>query len=274
MYHIAVEQNVRCAVRDLNTRGRRCIVMVHGWPFDSSLYEWQLSQLPAYNIRCVGVDMRGFGASDQPFSGYSYNRLADDLCHIINRIDVNNVILCGFSLGAAVCIRYMTRHRGYKVSRLMLCSAAAPTFAQKPGNSFGMTREQIDNVLLGLYQDRFSLYESYCRQCFSSLPSEALQRHFQLICGTGAQQASIKTLEAMRDEDLRADLAGICVPTAILHGANDVICPFSLAEELQNGIRNSFIVRFEQSGHCPFYEEKDAFNRTLVDFINSAPRSK
>ena len=274
MYHIAVEQNVGCAVRDLNTRGRRCIVMVHGWPFDSSLYEWQLSQLPAYGFRCIGMDMRGFGASDQPFSGYSYNRLADDLCKVMTRLDINNVVLCGFSLGAAVCIRYMTRHRGYKVSRLVLCSAAAPVFPQAPGSSSGLTREQLDNIALGLFNDRFALYESFCRQCFAVAPSEALRNHMQGICGAGAQQAAIKTLEAMRDEDLRADLAGISVPTAILHGAQDVICPFRLAEELRNGIRNSFIVRFEKSGHCPFYEEKEAFNSTLIDFINSAPRSR
>jgi non-heme chloroperoxidase len=269
MYYVAVDQNIRCAVSDLNPRGRRCLVFVHAWPLESSLYEWQYTVLPSYGIRCVGIDLRGFGASDKPWGGYSYNRLADDLCRVLNRLELPNAVLCGFSMGACVCIRYMARHKGLRVNRLVLCSTAGPSFVQRAGYPYGMTREQVDSALASLYSDRYTLYESFLCRCFASPPPEALLRHLQRLCSSGAQWASIKTLESMRDEDLRGDLGKICVPTAILHGVQDQICPFPFAEELHNGIRDSFVVPFRQSGHCPFYEEKDAFNSALIDFVNS-----
>ena len=66
-------------------------------------------------------------------------------------------------------------------------------------------------------------------------------------------------LIALRDTDLRRDLAKIKIPTLIMHGKKDKICSFDLAEQMKSGIANSHIVAFENSGHSLLLEETKQF---------------
>lgn len=81
--------------------------------------------------------------------------------------------------------------------------------------------------------------------------------------------STIQCAESLRDEDLRGDLSKIKVPTAILHGVHDRICPFPFAEEIRKGIKNSFVIPFENSGHALFYEERDKCNSSIIDFLHT-----
>jgi non-heme chloroperoxidase len=86
----------------------------------------------------------------------------------------------------------------------------------------------------------------------------------------GLQAAGWSTaaiIVTLRDEKLDADLQKIIVPTLIIHGIHDKVIPFAQAQELNQRIRNSQLVPFEYSGHGPFWEERDKFNRTLARFI-------
>ena len=74
--------------------------------------------------------------------------------------------------------------------------------------------------------------------------------------------------------DLRSDLEKITIPTAIFHGKFDKLCPFHLAEQLQNGIVNSKLISFEKSGHALFLEERDKFNDELITFITGKSLEK
>jgi pimeloyl-ACP methyl ester carboxylesterase len=73
----------------------------------------------------------------------------------------------------------------------------------------------------------------------------------------------------LRDTDLRTDLAKITIPTLILHGKNDKICSFDLAEQMKAGIQNSHLVAFEKSGHSLFLEETKKFNAELIKFAKA-----
>lgn len=79
--------------------------------------------------------------------------------------------------------------------------------------------------------------------------------------------ATTQSLIALRDTDLRKELSKINIPTAIFHGTKDVICEFALAEEMNKGIKNSYIVKFENSGHGLFLEELEKFNTELLSFL-------
>lgn len=269
MTRIRVDGGVRLSVQDLNPRGRKTVVFVHGWPLNHEIFETQYNVLPSYGIRCVGVDLRGYGASDRPWHSYSYNQMADDLCKCIKALELNNITLCGFSMGGAVCARYMSRYRGAHVGKLVLMGAACPSFVQRPGYPYGMTKEQVDILINQVYSDRPLAFSQFGAMCFSQQPSPQYQAWFNRVCDSAASWAAIGGLEALRDEDLRADLAKIRIPTAIFHGVRDQVCPYAFAQEMQGSIPASFVVPFEQSGHCLFKEESEKCNLQLVDFIGS-----
>jgi non-heme chloroperoxidase len=56
------------------------------------------------------------------------------------------------------------------------------------------------------------------------------------------------------------------VPTLILHGRNDEVCPYPLAVAQQEGIRDSKLVPLDECGHFLFYDQMERFNRELAAF--------
>lgn len=83
---------------------------------------------------------------------------------------------------------------------------------------------------------------------------------------SASSHATAQCLVALRDTDLREDMAKIKMPTLILHGKKDKICSFDLANQMNAGIADSQLVVFENSGHSLFLEETQKFNKELIKF--------
>ena len=52
-----------------------------------------IANCPNLGYRCIGIDTGGFGKSDNPWRGYEYDRLADDLLAIIKELELK-ILLC------------------------------------------------------------------------------------------------------------------------------------------------------------------------------------
>ena len=254
-------------VEDLDPGQRRPILFLHGWPANHKMFEYQFNQLPGMGYRCIGIDHRGFGKSDRPWSGYNYNRMADDVRAVIDTLQLEDVILAGHSMGGAIAIRYMARHAGHKVSKLALFGAAAPVFTNRPGYPYGLTNEEVNQFIYDTYTNRPQMLMNFGDMFFANYITESFKEWFTDLGLEASGHATAMALVALRDEDLRQDLAQIHVPTAIFHGKQDKVCPYDLGELMHLGIRNSKLIPFKYSGHGLFYCEMRKFNRELIRFI-------
>ncbi len=255
-------------VEDLNPEGKKTILFVHGWPGNHNLFEYQFNKLPQMGYRCIGIDERGFGQSDKPWSGYDYNRLSDDIRAVVDTLRLRNFVLGGHSTGGAICVRYMARHQGHGVAKLALFAAAAPSLIQRPYFPYGLPRQAVLDIIQGTYQDRPSMLRGFGSMIFSRYTTQALSDWiFQLgLQAAGWATAAIANTW-LDEEKLFDDLTTIEVPTLILHGVNDQVCLFPLALAQKNAIRNAKLVPFEECGHFLFYDQQDRFNKELVEFI-------
>src|SRR4029077_11490910 len=94
-----------------NASGRP-IVFIHG--FSQCWLAWtrQMHSALADSYRLIAVDMRGHGLSDKPREGYADSQLwADDVRAVIQSLDLDQPILCGWSYGPLVILDYI-RHYG------------------------------------------------------------------------------------------------------------------------------------------------------------------
>lgn len=118
------------------------------------------------------------------------------------------------------------------------------------------------------YTDRPQLLSNF-GEIFSATKTslnEGISNWLYGINISASSHATSQCLIALRDTDLRLDLAKITIPTLIMHGKKDKICSFDLAEQMKEGIKNSHIVAFENSGHSMFLEETLKFNTELSKF--------
>ena len=264
--YIEVAPNVRLHVTDAGEG--RPIVLIHGWPLSDEMYEYQYSTLIKNDFRVIGITLRGFGKSDKPYGVYNYDIFATDIKYVLSTLEINDAVLVGFSMGGAIAIRYISMYYGAHVSKLVLCGAAAPLWTQRSDFKFNLPLSTVDELIALNDRDRPKLLSSFAK-IFSATETSLNTGIGSWLNGIGLSASSYATaqcLMALRDTDLRPDMAKITIPTLIIHGKNDKICSFDLAGQMKSGIANSQLVVFEKSGHSMFLEETDKFNSTLMKF--------
>ena len=130
-------------------RGRP-IVLIHGWPLDADMWEYQAPALAEHGFRVIAYDRRGFGRSDQPWQGYDYDTMTDDLKDVLDTLDLLDVALVGFSMGGGEVARYMSRHGGARVTRAALVSSVVPFLLKTQDHPEGVDRGVFDGMVEGL----------------------------------------------------------------------------------------------------------------------------
>jgi non-heme chloroperoxidase len=264
--YIEVESNVRLHITDAG-KGRP-IVLLHGWPLSDEMYEYQYNDLINNNFRVIGITLRGFGKSDKPYGAYNYDVFVLDIKRVLGRLNIKDAVLGGFSMGGAIAIHYVAADDGAHVSKLALFSAAAPIWTQRKDFPYNLPKNTVDDLIELNYKDRPKLLSDFSK-IFSATETslnEGIRSWLNGICLSASSFATAQCLIALRDTDLRPDLAKISIPTVIMHGKKDKICSFDLAKQMKAGISNSNIVPFENSGHSLFLEETQKFNAELIKF--------
>jgi len=264
--YIEVEPNVRLHITDAGEG--RPIILIHGWPLSDEMYEYQYNDLINSGFRAIGITLRGFGKSDKPYGEYNYDVHVSDIKKILDKLDIKNGVLGGFSMGGAIAIRYASRDNGTHISKLALFGAAAPIWTQRDDFKFNLPKSAVDDLIALNYKDRPMLLSNFAK-IFSATETSLNEGIGVWLTGINLSASSYATAQcliALRDTDLRADLAKITIPTLIMHGKKDKICSFDLAEQMKAILLNSHLVVFENSGHSLFLEETQKFNNELIKF--------
>lgn len=266
--YIEVEKNVRLHVTDLGEG--QPIVLIHGWPLSDAMYEYQYQYLSRKGFRVIGITLRGYGQSDKPYGRYDFDVFSDDIKVVLEKLNIQNAVLGGFSMGGAVVIHYVTKYNAAHVSKLALFGAAAPSWKQREGSAYGITAADAEGLVKATMTSRQDLIAGFG----ASFPakegaiSKNVEKWLEDINLQAWPFAVTQSMIALLDLDLRPSLSKIKIPTVIFNGTQDKLCPFVLAEQLHKGINNSYIVKFENSGHALFVEEADKFNAELEKFAH------
>ena len=264
--YIEIEPNVRLHITDAGEG--RPIILIHGWPLSDEMYEYQYNDLINAGFRAIGITLRGFGKSDKPFGAYNYDVHVSDIKKVFDKLDIKNAVLGGFSMGGAIAVRYASQNNGTQISKLALFGAAAPIWTQRDDFKFNLAKSVVDDLIALNYKDRPKLLSNFAK-IFSATETSLNEGIGVWLTGINLSASSYATAQcliALRDTDLRADLAKITIPTLIMHGKKDKICSFDLAEQMKAILLNSHLVVFENSGHSLFLEETQKFNLELIKF--------
>ncbi len=268
--YIEVEPNVQLHITD-GGEGRP-IVLIHGWPLSDEMFEYQYNDLINKNFRVIGISLRGFGKSDKPYGENNYDVHVSDIKKVLCKLDIIDAVLCGFSMGGAIAIRYVATDNGAHVSKLVLCAAAAPIWTQRQDFPYNLTKSAVDELIDLSYKDRPKLLSNFAKifSASETALNDGIRKWLNGIGLSASSHATAQCLIALRDTDLRSEMAKITIPTLIMHGKKDKICSFDLAEQMKARISNSNIIAFENSGHSLFLEETSKFNSELIKFATNA----
>jgi proline iminopeptidase len=259
-----------------NGGGKTPLIIVNGGPGFDHVYllaSEALDKLAAHRP-IVLYDQRGTGRSGELKPGQSCT-LADqvaDLEALRAKIGAEHIDLLGHSWGGYLAMAYAARHPEH-VAHIVLCDSAAPKWSDteymlKYLFPEGTERRDQDDFLdaAGDASASNASIKEYLRMLFVSprKRDEFLATANQLHFNRAVNEALNADLGRM---DMGPTLARLKMPVLVLTGRFDANVAPSTAWRIHKAIAGSRFEVFEQSGHLPFFEEPEAFARSVDRFL-------
>ncbi len=243
--------------------GLPCLAMHGGLGFDhTNLYPW-LNPLGDL-LELTYYDHRGNGRSGRPAKEtMTHAQFAADAVALADHLGHEKIAIIGFSYGGFLALEFALRHPE-RLSHLVLLDTA-PQAPSNYGDEISANIErmnpsaEIREVLAETWttdeemRERFPImWPLYFKNYDPAVADKLLENCIMLVNGN-AHEGELAAFNAI------PRLHEIDVPTLVLAGREDWVCPPSQAQIMHEGIPNSELVIFEDSGHLPYIEEADKF---------------
>jgi non-heme chloroperoxidase len=249
------------------------IVLIHGYPLDLHSWERQERVLLGAGYRCIAYDRRGFGRSDKPTVGFDYDTFAGDLRTLVDHLDLQDMVLAGFSMGTGEVTRYLGTYGSGRVQKAVLLGTIPPFLKLTDDSPEGVDGKVFEDIKTAIVADRYAYFDDFLANFYNTdvlggtRISDAALRSSFVVASQSSPYASYVSVDAWLT-DFRPDLRKIDVPVLVAHGTEDRILPFdATAARLPALLDDVRLVPVEGGPHNIGWTYPDEVNRALLDFL-------
>jgi 3-oxoadipate enol-lactonase len=269
-----------------NDIGNGCaVVLLHGFPFNRSMWTDQVEFFSAHGYRAVAPDLRGFeGMSDKlqfvaDSEGGETEReaeacrtiatmddMARDVAALMDKLRIDSAVICGLSMGCYVALEFIHLFPS-RARALILCGPKA----QGPDETEKINREALALRLLaeGMNFAVASISKTLLAQRTLNDKPDVVARVREMIQRTDPRGAAAAQRGMAMRRDYSNDLAGISVPTLIIAGREDGVRKPEDAEFIAERIPNSELIVIDDAGHLMNMERPEIFSRVMLELLGT-----
>jgi pimeloyl-ACP methyl ester carboxylesterase len=245
------------------------VVLLHGYPFDRSMWVEQIEFLNARGYRALAPDLLGqsepvaINEADQ-----TVTTMADMARHVavlMDTLDLDHAVICGLSMGGYVAFEFMQLFPE-RVRALILAGSRAPADNEQERQGRLEQAQQMLTKGMGAIAAA-SLPKLLAPQTLKEKPT-IVARLREMILNADPKVAAAAQRGMAARRDYSADLSGIDVPTLVIVGRDDPIRPLADARFMHQGIRKSQLEILENAAHMTNMEQPKVFNETVLKFVS------
>ncbi|OGV96684.1 MAG: hypothetical protein A2W75_05340 [Nitrospinae bacterium RIFCSPLOWO2_12_39_15] len=248
------------------------IIFVHGWAMNSLIWKYQSDKL-AKDFQVIAVDLREHGKSECEMRNaeYGFNIFVQDLKELINFLGIKKFTLAGWSMVSFIIARYYFKYPE-DVEKLIFIGGT-PKFLSENGYPHGQPMTMVKRLEQNLKRDYENHIREFCGKLFISgerIDDSKLSEIESLMFNEDFPPSSdvvLQTLNSLLKDDIRDNLNDIKVPTLIIHGSIDKICPVGAGRYMAKKIPDSKLIILEGVGHAPFLTQPERVNKEIKEFI-------
>ncbi|MEU9444435.1 alpha/beta fold hydrolase [Streptomyces sp. NPDC048304] len=249
---------------DLGPSGGLPVLLIHGHPFDRTLWAPQAGALAEAGYRAITPDLRGYGRSSVTPGKVLLADFADDLAALLDHLGIERAVVGGVSMGGQITMEFQLRHPR-RVRALVLSDTSAPAETDE-GKEF---RNRLADRILAEGMDGYAdevIDKMLASYNVAAMP-DAAARVLGMMRATDPRGAAAALRGRAERPDYRDTLAAVTAPVLIVVGADDVFTPVADAEAIHRLVPHATLTVVEKAGHLPGAEQPESFNTALLDFL-------
>jgi len=241
------------------------IILLHGFPFNRSMWREQLVFLNSNGYRVIAPDLRGLGDNGSDANVAAMPEMARDVAQLMDELKIEKAVICGLSMGCYVAFELIHLFPS-RVRALVLCGPRA----QGPDEAEKASREaQAQRVLAeGMDFAVESISTKLLAQHTLNKKPDVITRVTEMVLNTDPRGAAAAQRGMAVRRDYSGDLENISVPTLIIAGRDDGVRTPEDADFIQRGIKGSQLAVIDDAGHLMNMEQAEKFNHVLIGFLN------
>ncbi|KAA0180770.1 3-oxoadipate enol-lactonase [Cupriavidus cauae] len=224
---------------------------------------WQ-PQIAAFtqHFHVLRYDTRGHGRSSVPAGPYTVAQLGGDVIALLDTLQIERAHFCGLSMGGITGMWLGLNHAA-RLNKLVLCNTAA--YIGPPENwtnrAAAVERDGVGSIAA-------AVVDRWLTPDFAAAHPERVQQLRAMLSATDAAGYAANC-RAIRDNDLRADIHRIAVPTLVIAGSGDIPTPPSDGRYMAETIPGASYVELE-AAHLSNLQQVERFTQAVVDFLTGA----
>lgn len=219
------------------------LVFANSLGSDQSIWDEVIAALPAH-FAVLTYDLRGHGASGRSNAPASIDLLAEDLCALVDHLDLRDIILCGVSIGGMIAQAVATKRAD------LTRGAILSNTALKIGTDARWNARITDVQAQGLAGIADLIMDQWFSAPFQNAYPDALAGYKAMLLRNDPT-AYTNTCAALRDADLSASSQRITAPCVCIAGGMDRSVPAELVQNLARAIDGATLATLPHAGHLP-----------------------
>ncbi|MFE7112354.1 alpha/beta fold hydrolase [Streptomyces sp. NPDC057575] len=242
------------------------VLLIHGHPFNRSLWAPQVTALTDAGYRVITPDLRGYGRSGVTSGQVLLSDFADDLAALLDHLGIERAVVGGVSMGGQITMEFHHCHP-QRVRALVLSDTSAPAETDE-GRDF---RNRLADRLLAEGMDGYAdevIDKMLAAYNVAAMPQVA-ERVLAMMRATNPRSAAAALRGRAERRDYRDTLPAVREPVLIIVGADDVYTPVADAETIHRLVPQAVLTVIDGAGHLPGAEQPDRFNTAVLDFLDT-----
>jgi pimeloyl-[acyl-carrier protein] methyl ester esterase len=254
----------------------RPLLLVHGWATHAGFFRPQVDGL-SQSFRVISVDLRGHGRSRAVTGDLSIDLLARDIVELADHLDLNDLLVVGWSMGAMVLWRALLDGLAARVAGMISIDMAPRVINGDDwglglrGSSAAKAARQSQAAMVANWAAVGPRVASRIFAEGREMEQAILRRWAETEVADSDPVSMARLWTSLTAQDFRALLPGISVPVLVTHGKLSRLYSQDTAQALASLLAHAVTIGFDRSGHAPHLEEPDLFNSTLTRFAATLP---
>ncbi|WP_369359443.1 alpha/beta fold hydrolase [Streptomyces sp. cg2] len=244
------------------------LVLIHGHPFDRSMWRPQREHFSRAGMRVITPDLRGYGESPVVPGKTPLETFAGDVAALLDHLGVERCVLGGLSMGGQIVMECYRRFPE-RIRALLL----ADTFAAADTAEGRAVRLRTAERLLAEGMDGYArevLPKMIAPAHVTALPAVA-EHVLGMMRNTSPEGAAAALRGRAERRDYTGMLPGISVPTLVVVGTEDEFTPVADARVIHEAVPGARLRIVQDAGHMPNLERPEEFNAALTEFLAALP---